>query len=77
MKKMQRRNKTDKDGKPIEGKMDKKDKGEGGYNHNITFLHLLIIIYFISHTFLPHILICFVSSSEPPDFHLLLVQETG
>lgn len=29
MKKMQRRNKTDKDGKPIEGKMDKKDKGEG------------------------------------------------
>ena len=29
MKKMQRRNKTDKDGKPLEGKGEKKEKGDG------------------------------------------------
>ena len=29
MKKMQRRNKTDKDGKPLDGKGEKKEKGDG------------------------------------------------
>ena len=53
MKKMQRRNKTDKDGKPLEGKGEKKEKGDGessslsSSSFSVSIIIVLTTIFYI------------------------------